>query len=494
MRYPNQSGIGRLYGAREFIMPLILGCIAAFSLLALIQGNEGGAAPFLLAAVAVFAILFNRYPTTIVCYGSVFFLFQELIAYIVEQRTKSDFLVSMVKWTDEVFILLAFSIIFIRNNYKIRRTPIDLFIAGSVACGLISSLINGVSFFITALGAFMMFKGLLVFYIFSNLDYSEKDLARFVRVTGTVGTIILLCGFLDLIDPVQFRTMIGNTPYVDYRFGIPSIESIFIHPGVFGWFAAAMSLFAYAFYAYFQRRKYAVLSVVFAIGSLLSMRRKSIAGLLIGFIGGIGLIPMNNRVKYRSIFILLCCVLLIVFSPTVVGLYSNLMETYIEARDPMKNARDALYITSGTIALDYFPFGTGFGQYAGWISKEYYSPVYQKYGLINVAGLSEKNANFLNDTYWPHILGELGLFGGLLYVGIFLKLLIMAKKAYIALERPMDKIFALGSFVLLLHAMVESLGQPNFEKAPDIFYVFGCLGIVYSIYSAHLVDQKKLQK
>ncbi|MDR0700254.1 MAG: O-antigen ligase domain-containing protein, partial [Tannerella sp.] len=52
-------------------------------------------------------------------------------------------------------------------------------------------------------------------------------------------------------------------------------------------------------------------------------------------------------------------------------------------------ARMALYYFSLPILTDYFPFGTGFATYATFASGIYYSPVYAKYDLQDMHGLTK---------------------------------------------------------------------------------------------------------
>lgn len=70
---------------------------------------------------------------------------------------------------------------------------------------------------------------------------------------------------------------------------------------------------------------------------------------------------------------------------------------------------------------DYFPIGAGFGTYGSNVAAEHYSPLYVKYGFLNVYGMGYKHTNFLNDNYWPMIMGQFGLIGVILVVIILYK-------------------------------------------------------------------------
>ena len=79
-------------------------------------------------------------------------------------------------------------------------------------------------------------------------------------------------------------------------------------------------------------------------------------------------------------------------------------------------ARPALYFVGIEIVKDLFPFGTGLGTFASYLSTAYNSPVYAQYGIQNVTGLNiETNFVYVSDTYWPYIFGQFGALGALLY-------------------------------------------------------------------------------
>ena len=73
--------------------------------------------------------------------------------------------------------------------------------------------------------------------------------------------------------------------------------------------------------------------------------------------------------------------------------------------------RVALYAGSVAIARDEFPLGVGMGRYGSQMSREEYSPVYQRYQLHRVFGLREHRPIAVTDTFWPMVLGETGVIG-----------------------------------------------------------------------------------
>lgn len=90
-------------------------------------------------------------------------------------------------------------------------------------------------------------------------------------------------------------------------------------------------------------------------------------------------------------------------------------------------ARMALYYFSGQVLLDYLPFGPGFGSYATYSSGLYYSPLYYKYHMESIMGLTKSHPDFISDTYYP-ALAQFGIVGVMLFFSFWTYLTIRAIK------------------------------------------------------------------
>lgn len=90
------------------------------------------------------------------------------------------------------------------------------------------------------------------------------------------------------------------------------------------------------------------------------------------------------------------------------------------------SARFQLLSKSITIAKDHFPLGSGYGTFASWYSGVVYSPLYAKYKISNIWGLSEGRASFVSDSFWPMIFAQSGWLGTIAYLlallGVFFKI------------------------------------------------------------------------
>lgn len=82
-----------------------------------------------------------------------------------------------------------------------------------------------------------------------------------------------------------------------------------------------------------------------------------------------------------------------------------------EKHNAEMKARPASYKTARQIIFhDYVPFGSGLGSFATAAAAKEYSPLYDKYHLSHIWGLSREFPWFIADAFYPS-LAEFGLFG-----------------------------------------------------------------------------------
>lgn len=118
-----------------------------------------------------------------------------------------------------------------------------------------------------------------------------------------------------------------------------------------------------------------------------------------------------------------------------------------------KNAPRNLFLRYGIItAKEHFPIGTGFGTFGSDMAFKHYSPLYMKYGFNKLYGMNKKDGSFLNDTYWPMIIGQFGIFGLILYLWIYIKFF----KEIINIKERRTKAITLSLFIYM---MIHSMGS-----------------------------------
>ncbi|MDR1170073.1 MAG: O-antigen ligase family protein [Prevotellaceae bacterium] len=143
-------------------------------------------------------------------------------------------------------------------------------------------------------------------------------------------------------------------------------------------------------------------------------------------------------------------------------------------------ARMALYYFSLQIFMDYFPFGTGFGTYATYASSLDYSPIYIKYGMQNMHGLTKEAPDFIADTYFP-ALAQFGIAGVILFFTFWIYL---ARKAIKAYRRNCHK-EATIALIIIIFFMIECTSDATITHNRGMFIMM-ILGLLFSDIHAKL--------
>lgn len=405
--------------------------------------------------------------------------------YIVAQLGRDTFLGTVVLRADEMFILLSFVILFLKTmiyeGYGWRKTAIDVPLLCLIGASILSTVVaNIVPWKHSMFDLFMLLKGFMIFYIFTFIPFREKDIRFCMNVFLILGLFVLVVGCIDLSLGVTFKSVLYKKVFISEREGILSVSSIWSHPGKFGWFMAYFACFAFAFGIVFEKKRYLffAIAVLFTIGVLLSMRMKPIGGMIVALLCGY-LTVRQDMLKTSVKLALIAVIVGIFFGEEIIGIFNEKIVDYVRVTDPLKVARNALYITSGRIAVDYLPFGSGLGTFGGWISQLHYSPLYYKYGLSSIYGLSQKG-NFLCDTFWPYVLGQFGIIGLLSYLWIVWRIIKMILHSIRMSQSLFLKAYSLGVLLIIAEGLVESWASPIFLTSPQIYFIFSTLGILHS--------------
>jgi hypothetical protein len=128
-------------------------------------------------------------------------------------------------------------------------------------------------------------------------------------------------------------------------------------------------------------------------------------------------------------------------------------------------ARMALYFFSTKIFMDYIPFGSGFASFATFSSGDSYSPLYVKYGMENMHGLTKASPDFISDTYYP-ALAQFGLAGAFLFFLFWINLAVKAIKAYRHINCRKESVIAL---LIVLFFLIECTSDSTLTHNRGMF-------------------------
>lgn len=417
-----------------------------------------------------------------------------------------------VKVVDELTIPFVAMITLARRRREVAAAwswPREAGVLLIATAALASSLINGVSPMIWLPGFVLLAKGFAMFYVARLLPISGTQIRWAMRAVLCVGLVVLVLGAIELASPSLFRNL-GLGPS-DGRAGLPAVKSLFFHPQLFAWFSGFIGLFLIAHHGLLGRRWMLGLAILFSMATILSARRRAMLSVLGGFLAGV-LVDlsgsrrgMTRRFARWAPATLSLVIVSIGFLPALIGLYQLTVDRYtvgsgvsgridigpivIDIGSSSNGAPDAqgaparvaLYQASLLVARDHFPLGTGLGRFGSWMSRTNYSDVYYQYGLDKVYGLSPRFPTFITDTFWPQVLGELGLVGLIGYGTFLMAVAVSLVKLYQRVrELPAVAAVVLSAGMILAQTLVESLASPIFNSPPQIYLIMLTLGGVLS--------------
>ena len=421
-------------------------------------------------------------------------LFQARIAVALDGTGLSGF----VQNIDELLIVVlflfgVFDVLAARDRLRIDGEIMA--IAGFFIFGLVSALRERVPLQVAFEGFFLLAKGFMLYFALVRLRFEHEEYRKLLRLFLGLGLVFFFFGILDFLDPSGFRTMTKMFVDVDYRAGLPSVISLFIHPGEFGWWMAFLYLFVLASSVVYRNVNALMLMGVFLLGAVASFRAKALMAIALGSVLGIQYLFRQKVERKQIVFLLLPVALIASFFLVALPKISEVMgrqyTQYVDQASSVEEVpRNLLYAVGFELARDHFPLGVGFGRYGGWTAFKYYSPHYYSHGFSMVYGLAPDSPTlYATDTFWPMIVGEAGYIGLAAYVIACLYWLRMALIVMARSEHDFERFMALATFFVLVQALIESSATPVFARSPSQFFVFAALAYTRNVYHGELLAE-----
>ena len=307
---------------------------------------------------------------------------------------------------------------------------------------------------IALIDALIIAKFFLVYLLSGELfDYKFiQDNKKIIR--KNISTISI---FFLVLSIFNFVFGIWNS---DVRFGITSNRLFYSHPS----FLASVSIFLLSLNNLLKEndeKRLKIIEIILYLLILSTLRYKAIAATFIVYIMSLIIIKSKKTIKFKKLLILG------VFG-LIIG-WSQINYYYFELD---QSARSQLTVKSIEIVKDHFPLGTGFGTYASYASGVNYSPIYIKYNLYNIQGLTKIDHSFVSDTFWPMILGQFGIFGTIIY--IYMLLLIYGK---IKNDFSVENIYLyISKIMLFIYLIILSTSDSSFVHPASMCFAM-ILGI-----------------
>ena len=303
----------------------------------------------------------------------------------------------------------------------------------------------------------IQFKPYLAFFAvyYLNPGFTPKQKDTLKKIVLLLIVPLFLIGCASLLNDKIFRITLGHESY----------------------FAAIITTSALLYYYGSKGEKVdkIIMLVILAVG--LFSRRSKFYGFFIIAVGMVLFFKSISQVKinFKTILIALLLGTAMFFTTRQKFMMYFGTGQNIESIPKEYLARSMLYLTSLDVFVDYFPLGSGFASFASYSSGVYYSPIYEKYGIETITGISKRNYSYIADTYYP-CLAQFGVVGVVLYFFFFY---FLVRKAYRLYKSTNEEKHFIIPFLVISYLLIENVADATFTGHRG-FFIMMLLGLVLS--------------
>lgn len=386
--------------------------------------------------------------------------------------SKDYFILRFISFSDEIFILFLFIYVLTKGANILSSTVIKIsFIF--VMVGAIGNILSHSSLNSFLLGSFNVIKPVLLFYAFSNIDFTINDFNSLMKRFDSFFILFVVGICADILFP-QFGDFLTNTLLPNYkhgeqRLGIRCIQGFFPRADSVNVFALVYYIYYKYYVSYSPNWKYYFMIVI----TFLTLKVKDVLGLILSIS-----LPIFKSIKmWHFVFAgIVFYFLVLLYSILLPEHYNN----YMNFDSDSNTARVCLNVTSIRIAHDYIPFGVGFGQFGSPTSRDLDSPIYYEYGINKVYGLNydSDGGKYMVDTFWPMILGETGIAGTIMFIILLYIVFRPFVKDFLI---DTTNIYSLFPSLLFIAMLIISIAKPSLLGPPNSLFLWGIAGIFHSI-------------
>jgi hypothetical protein len=349
---------------------------------------------------------------------SVTFLF---IFIFISDWLQDSHLINLPSGTRHILILITFIINYLFYGFKIKLPLIyNLTFLFLILYYFFNFLFTISPFYNYILGFFFTLFFIFIFYFSSN-TYTKitniKSIFKYLII------FILLMSIIPLIQVLFLKTTLRDN------------VGLFRELGAFGAALNIGIIASLSLYITNKKKVFIYLALFFTFVVMMTILKKSIAS---SFIIWLIFLFFETKSVLRIKLLLFITIISITFfliagSSILSDISRN--QDYLNATGSDEHVRLGMYIASFKIAIDYFPIGSGLGTFGSLASiTNWYSDLYFQYGVAYIGANSPedvaRNNYTILDTFWPHIIGELGLIGTFFYLVLWFFPLFKSFKIY----------------------------------------------------------------
>jgi hypothetical protein len=375
---------------------------------------------------------------------------------------------------DEICLGALFGLFLVRlfetKNWAINKS--FLAVLGVFACYLCYSLYigsNSVPGILTDL--LIQIKPYFAFFCVYQLRpvFEKKQRLLLKQFCFVCWVILIPFAIMGLIDEMLLGRVVG-------------------HPAILGASATAIALIYLYTCEEYTRRTLFIFIGLLALG--IGSTRSKFYGFFIftAFLAFFLQDTSRFRLNVKNVLLLLTVGAVMMFAAKE-KIFIYFVQGMSEEVDKENIARFALYATSGEIFMDYLPFGSGLASFATYASGAYYSPLYTKYGLDGIWGLTRSFPSFAADTYYPS-LAQFGMVGVALFIMFWIYLF---RKSLLYARRSKECRPLLIAVSIIGYFAIENVADASLTSTRGFFFMM-FLGLVFAKMSSTMEAPLRLPK
>ncbi len=346
----------------------------------------------------------------------------------------SSFLDPMIKFFDDFFILVLFIFLipFYKRSFFKKDTIIYNWFFILFTIFIFSSIMNYddlnlYSFFVQLKNYILPF----FMYFVAVALYQKEKYKRTLEIYLYIALLISIIAVIEFILKEHlylvynvFGSPLNIIPFRSY--------SIVGSPVDLGFFLIFPIIYSYLL------KRFIIFSI-FLIALLCTLSLSALSSILL-----ISVLAYFVKILRFKNFLIIFLISFLFWTNN--SFYNNRFESKLITFSDKKNIEQAtrynFYVQSYDLIKDNLLLGVGVGNYGGWTARQD-TKIYDKYN-INLFGLKSI------DAFYPHLMGELGVFGFISYLAIYLKFVVQNFRIFKYFRKNFDKLgYTLSASTLL---------------------------------------------
>ncbi|MGN1337402.1 MAG: hypothetical protein ACI4WW_02905 [Candidatus Coprovivens sp.] len=355
--------------------------------------------------------------------------------------------INFLRYYDEVFsvfFLIVFFMKSIKKKFIVTKKikSILLFSIIILLLGIVSNVLNkqqsnSLAIILDIIANFKIVLFTVGFYLL----FDKNNYHYIINFFSKLSKLFLILGFVFGVISLFIDLGMGGQE----RFGIIGFNFIFNYAHIYATFILMALLFIL--------KKYPQKSLIYVILAffqlVLTTKGTSI-------VTAVMMILIYYFIKKQIKISRFGAIIPISLITVLLGRYQ--ITTYFLKESPRK-----LFLEySLTTLKKFFPLGSGFATFGSDMAGKYYSNLYYSYGFQYYWGMNPHDYSFLNDNYWPMVLGQFGILG---FALTFISVLYMCS---IFLKKRCSNEVKIGVMVSLFYLLLASLGTTIFTTSSTL--------------------------